>query len=133
MLNSHPTHISANASPVQKMAASLCAKATSSGLKLTQEAIFAEARHLLPVLSHEQHKGCQGTADCSKASLDWVAVVLSELTVALLCSLLLLLLLCVGKIAVVGGCFEYTGAPYFAAITALRVVGDVRRLACCTA
>jgi hypothetical protein len=28
----------------------------------------------------------------------------------------------VGKIAVIGGCREYTGAPYFAAISALKVV-----------
>lgn len=27
-----------------------------------------------------------------------------------------------GKIAVIGGCREYTGAPYFAAITALKIV-----------
>ena len=26
-----------------------------------------------------------------------------------------------GKIAVIGGCREYTGAPYFAAISALKV------------
>ncbi|KAJ0092577.1 hypothetical protein Patl1_25438 [Pistacia atlantica] len=28
-----------------------------------------------------------------------------------------------GKIAVIGGCREYTGAPYFAAISALKIVG----------
>lgn len=27
-----------------------------------------------------------------------------------------------GRIGVIGGCFEYTGAPYYAAITALRMV-----------
>ena len=27
-----------------------------------------------------------------------------------------------GNIAVIGGCREYTGAPYFAAISALKVV-----------
>lgn len=27
-----------------------------------------------------------------------------------------------GKIAVIGGCREYTGAPYFAAISALKIV-----------
>lgn len=27
-----------------------------------------------------------------------------------------------GKIAIIGGCREYTGAPYFAAISALKVV-----------
>jgi NAD(P)H-hydrate repair Nnr-like enzyme with NAD(P)H-hydrate dehydratase domain len=27
-----------------------------------------------------------------------------------------------GKIAVIGGCYEYTGAPYFAAISALKTV-----------
>ena len=26
-----------------------------------------------------------------------------------------------GKVAVIGGCREYTGAPYFGAMTALRV------------
>lgn len=31
--------------------------------------------------------------------------------------------LCAGKIAVIGGCREYTGAPYFAAISALKIVG----------
>lgn len=25
-----------------------------------------------------------------------------------------------GKIGVIGGCFEYTGAPYYAAITSLK-------------
>lgn len=27
-----------------------------------------------------------------------------------------------GKVAVIGGCREYTGAPYFAAISALKIV-----------
>lgn len=30
-----------------------------------------------------------------------------------------------GKIAVIGGCREYTGAPYFAAISALKIVSIV--------
>lgn len=29
-----------------------------------------------------------------------------------------------GKIAVIGGCREYTGAPYFAAISALKIVSS---------
>lgn len=29
-----------------------------------------------------------------------------------------------GKIAVIGGCREYTGAPYFAAISALKIVSE---------
>ena len=37
------------------------------------------------------------------------------------------LFLCVlsGKIAVIGGCREYTGAPYFAAISALKIVSAI--------
>lgn len=31
-------------------------------------------------------------------------------------------LLLSGKVAVIGGCREYTGAPYFAAISALKIV-----------
>ena len=38
-----------------------------------------------------------------------------------------------GKIAVVGGCAEYTGAPYFAAISALRVGADLAHVFCATA
>jgi ATP-dependent NAD(P)H-hydrate dehydratase len=35
-----------------------------------------------------------------------------------------------GKVAVIGGCLEYTGAPYFAAITALRLGGDLSHIFC---
>lgn len=38
---------------------------------------------------------------------------------------LFLVVFCVlfsGKVAVIGGCREYTGAPYFAAISALKIV-----------
>ncbi|KAL7105158.1 hypothetical protein ACP275_07G027600 [Erythranthe tilingii] len=35
-----------------------------------------------------------------------------------------------GKIAVVGGCREYTGAPYFAAISALRIGADLSHVFC---
>ncbi|KAK3245666.1 hypothetical protein CYMTET_44779 [Cymbomonas tetramitiformis] len=35
-----------------------------------------------------------------------------------------------GKIGVVGGCQEYTGAPYFAAISALRVGADLAHVFC---
>ena len=38
-----------------------------------------------------------------------------------------------GKIAVVGGCAEYTGAPYFAAISALRVGADLAHVFCAAA
>jgi ATP-dependent NAD(P)H-hydrate dehydratase len=35
-----------------------------------------------------------------------------------------------GKIAVVGGCREYTGAPYFAAISALKIGADISHVFC---
>ena len=35
-----------------------------------------------------------------------------------------------GKIAVIGGSLEYTGAPYFAAISALRVGADLAHVFC---
>ncbi|KAI4311253.1 hypothetical protein MLD38_036162 [Melastoma candidum] len=35
-----------------------------------------------------------------------------------------------GKIAVVGGCREYTGAPYFAAISALKIGSDLSHVFC---
>eukprot|EP00897_Mesotaenium_endlicherianum_P008368 jgi/Mesen1/755/ME000110S_11022 len=35
-----------------------------------------------------------------------------------------------GKIAVIGGCREYTGAPYFAAISALRLGADLSHVFC---
>ncbi|KAK6930013.1 ATP/ADP-dependent (S)-NAD(P)H-hydrate dehydratase [Dillenia turbinata] len=35
-----------------------------------------------------------------------------------------------GKIAVVGGCHEYTGAPYFAAISALKIGADLSHVFC---
>ena len=35
-----------------------------------------------------------------------------------------------GKIAVVGGCREYAGAPYFAAMSALRVGADISHVFC---
>lgn len=35
-----------------------------------------------------------------------------------------------GKIAVIGGCREYTGAPYFSAISALRVGADLSHVFC---
>ncbi|PON80155.1 ATP-dependent (S)-NAD(P)H-hydrate dehydratase [Parasponia andersonii] len=37
-----------------------------------------------------------------------------------------------GKIAVIGGCREYTGAPYFAAITALKIGADLSHVFCTT-
>lgn len=38
-----------------------------------------------------------------------------------------------GKIGVVGGSLEYTGAPYFAAITALRMGADLSHVFCTSA
>ncbi|XP_041438331.1 ATP-dependent (S)-NAD(P)H-hydrate dehydratase isoform X2 [Xenopus laevis] len=35
-----------------------------------------------------------------------------------------------GKIGIIGGCKEYTGAPYFAAITALKVGADLSHVFC---
>ncbi|KAI5650580.1 hypothetical protein M9H77_36585 [Catharanthus roseus] len=35
-----------------------------------------------------------------------------------------------GKIAVIGGCREYTGAPYFAAISALKLGADLSHVIC---
>eukprot|EP00242_Pyramimonas_sp_CCMP2087_P011591 CAMPEP_0198221596 /NCGR_PEP_ID=MMETSP1445-20131203/84338_1 /TAXON_ID=36898 /ORGANISM="Pyramimonas sp., Strain CCMP2087" /LENGTH=353 /DNA_ID=CAMNT_0043899801 /DNA_START=233 /DNA_END=1294 /DNA_ORIENTATION=+ len=35
-----------------------------------------------------------------------------------------------GKIGVVGGCLEYTGAPYFAAMSAMRVGADLAHVFC---
>jgi ATP-dependent NAD(P)H-hydrate dehydratase len=35
-----------------------------------------------------------------------------------------------GCIAVIGGCLEYCGAPYYAAISALKTVSLCRRPAC---
>lgn len=35
-----------------------------------------------------------------------------------------------GKVAVIGGCREYTGAPFFAAMTALRVGADLSHVFC---
>jgi ATP-dependent NAD(P)H-hydrate dehydratase len=35
-----------------------------------------------------------------------------------------------GKVAVIGGCLEYTGAPYFAAISVLRLGGDLSHIFC---
>ena len=35
-----------------------------------------------------------------------------------------------GKVGVIGGCFEYTGAPYYAAISALRSGGDLAHIFC---
>lgn len=35
-----------------------------------------------------------------------------------------------GKIAVIGGCREYTGAPYFSAISALRIGADLSHVFC---
>jgi ATP-dependent NAD(P)H-hydrate dehydratase len=35
-----------------------------------------------------------------------------------------------GKIGVLGGCREYTGAPYFAAFSALRVGADLSHVFC---
>lgn len=42
--------------------------------------------------------------------------------------ILIIPLLQSGKIAVIGGCREYTGAPYFAAISALKIVSSLIRL-----
>lgn len=36
-----------------------------------------------------------------------------------------------GRIGVIGGSFEYTGAPYFAAISALKVGADLVHVFCC--
>ncbi|XP_073877520.1 ATP-dependent (S)-NAD(P)H-hydrate dehydratase isoform X16 [Macaca fascicularis] len=38
-----------------------------------------------------------------------------------------------GRIGVVGGCQEYTGAPYFAAISALKVGADLSHVFCASA
>ncbi|KAH0786264.1 ATP-dependent (S)-NAD(P)H-hydrate dehydratase isoform X2 [Histomonas meleagridis] len=35
-----------------------------------------------------------------------------------------------GKIAIIGGCFEYTGAPYFAGAAVLRFGGDLSHIFC---
>lgn len=36
-----------------------------------------------------------------------------------------------GRIGIVGGSFEYTGAPYFAAISALKIGADIVHIFCC--
>ena len=38
-----------------------------------------------------------------------------------------------GRVGVVGGCREYTGAPFFAAMSALRVGADLSHVFCVTA
>jgi ATP-dependent NAD(P)H-hydrate dehydratase len=35
-----------------------------------------------------------------------------------------------GKVGVIGGCFEYTGAPYYAAVSALRSGSDLAHIFC---
>ena len=35
-----------------------------------------------------------------------------------------------GRVAVVGGSFEFTGAPYYSAISALKVGGDLSHIFC---
>ena len=35
-----------------------------------------------------------------------------------------------GKVGVVGGCFEYTGAPFYAALSALKVGADLSHVFC---
>lgn len=35
-----------------------------------------------------------------------------------------------GRIAVVGGSFEFTGAPFYSAISALRIGGDLSHIFC---
>lgn len=35
-----------------------------------------------------------------------------------------------GRIAVIGGSFEFTGAPYYSAISSLRVGGDMAHIFC---
>lgn len=35
-----------------------------------------------------------------------------------------------GKVAVIGGCLEYTGAPYFAAISAMKLGADLSHIFC---
>jgi len=35
-----------------------------------------------------------------------------------------------GKVGVVGGCFEYTGAPFYAALTALKLGADLSHVFC---
>ncbi|XP_078064260.1 ATP-dependent (S)-NAD(P)H-hydrate dehydratase-like [Mustelus asterias] len=35
-----------------------------------------------------------------------------------------------GKIGIIGGCTEYTGAPYFAAIASLKVGADLSHVFC---
>lgn len=35
-----------------------------------------------------------------------------------------------GKVAVIGGCREYTGAPYFSAISALKIGADLSHIFC---
>eukprot|EP00850_Spirogloea_muscicola_P027073 SM015298S01687 [mRNA] locus=s15298:34:297:- [translate_table: standard] len=38
-----------------------------------------------------------------------------------------------GKVAVVGGCREYTGAPFFAAMAALKLGADLSHVFCAAA
>ena len=35
-----------------------------------------------------------------------------------------------GRLAVIGGSFEFTGAPYYSAISALKVGGDLSHIFC---
>lgn len=35
-----------------------------------------------------------------------------------------------GKVAVIGGCFEYTGAPYYAGVSALKSGSDLAHVFC---
>lgn len=75
-------------------------------------------RKITPVLDRTRYKGQAGTLVSSLFSSFhpkfhyrgsvYIGVVISS----------------VGKIAVIGGCREYTGAPYFTAISALKIVSQ---------
>lgn len=69
-----------------------------------QEAVFHQIKQLIPKLSRHAHKGMTTSGINRAAIINMVYVGQG------------------GKVGVLGGSFEYTGAPYYAGISALKTV-----------
>ncbi|WMV10440.1 hypothetical protein MTR67_003825 [Solanum verrucosum] len=101
----------------------------SSGPSLEADSVSI-LRSIIPGLESTKHKGQAGNGEINDDVTHRIDGGWTKWRLALGSRVIRRPLQLKGKIAVVGGCREYTGAPYFSAISALKIGADLSHVFC---